>query len=297
MDFNQACLNLQLTSPFSLLELKKQYRMLALKYHPDKHVPDTDKFYATKFKEIHASYDYLNTFLEENKELPSVVDESGDYNSLFADFLSSFFTNNQPDVQTIIRTIIVDCHNLSIKLFENLDKEKAVQIFEFINTYQHILYISSETVEKIKNIINEKIENDNIIILNPNLDDLMADNIYMLDFEGEKYYVPLWHDEIYYKHKNNDLVIKCIPELPENISLDDNNNILITVYDTIANVINMEYISCSVGKGVYNIPVRELKIQKTQNYVIKRQGISLIKPNNVYDNSDKSNLIFAIHLS
>jgi len=270
--------------------------MLALKYHPDKHVPDTDKFYATKFKEIHASYDYLNTFLEENKELPSSVDES-DYNSLFADFLSSFFTNNQPDVQSIIRTIIVDCHNLSIKLFENLDKEKAIQIFEFINTYQHILYISSETVEKIKNIINEKIENDNIIILNPNLDDLMADNIYMLDFEGEKYYVPLWHDEIYYKHKNNDLVIKCIPELPENISLDDNNNILITVYDTIASVINMEYISCTVGKGVYNIPVRELKIQKTQNYVIKRQGISLIKPTNVYDNTDKSNIIFVVHLS
>ena len=71
---------------------------------------------------------------------------------------------------------------------------------------------------------------------------------------------------VYYKHKNNDLVIKCIPELPENISLDDNNNILITVYDTIANVINMEYISCGVGKGVYNIPVRELKIQKSLDF-------------------------------
>jgi hypothetical protein len=268
---------------------------MALKYHPDKHIPDTDHFYENKFKEIQASYEYLNTFLEENKTNPSTL--GNDYNSLFTEFLSSFFTNGPPDIQTIIQTILSDCHNLSVKLFENMDKERAIKIFEFINTYQHILYISSETVEKIKNIINEKMENDNIVILNPSLDDLMNDNIYMLEFEREKYYVPLWHDELYYKHNNNDLVIRCIPELPENISLDDNNNILIHIYESISNIINQEYIQFPIGTKTFYIPVTELKIRKTQKHIIKKQGISIIHSDNVYDNSEKSDIVFIIHLS
>jgi len=295
MDFNQSCLKLQLTTPFSLIELKKQYRMLALKYHPDKHVPDTDHFYENKFKEIQESYEYLNAFLEENQTIPS--SRTNDYNSLFVDFLSSFFTNGHHDIQTIIQTIINDCHNISVKLFENMDKERAIQIFEFINTYQHILYISSETVEKIKNIINEKMENDNIIILNPSLDDLMNDNIYILEFEGEKYYVPLWHAEIHYKHKNNRLIIKCIPELPENISLDDDNNIIVSVCNSFKTVIDMEYISFQIGIQTYNIPVKDLKIQKIQKYSINKQGISIIQPNSVYDNTKKSDIICIVQLT
>ena len=39
MNFNEACSNLQIVSPFTHTDLKKQYRIMALKYHPDKHVP------------------------------------------------------------------------------------------------------------------------------------------------------------------------------------------------------------------------------------------------------------------
>jgi len=121
-------------------------------------------------------------------------------------------------------------------------------------------------------------ENDNIVILNPSLDDLMNDNIYMLEFEREKYYVPLWHDELYYKHNNNDLVIRCIPELPENISLDDNNNILIHIYESISNIINQEYIQFPIGTKTFYIPVTELKIRKTQKHIIKNKEFPLFTP-------------------
>ena len=55
MDFNQSCLNLQLTSPFSLVELKKQYRIMAKKYHPDVY-KGSDK---DKFTSINQSYNFL----------------------------------------------------------------------------------------------------------------------------------------------------------------------------------------------------------------------------------------------
>lgn len=293
MDFNTACINLNLSSPFSQEQLKKQYRIMALKNHPDKH-PNKIEYYTEKFKEIGQSYEFLNNFLDSNNSSSEI---NGDYNELFVNFLSTFFTNNYSDVQDILKTIINDCENLSIKLFEDMDKEKAMQIFEFINKYQHILYIPSSTVEKIKNIINEKMENDHIIILNPQLEDLFHDNVYILEFEEEKYYVPLWHDEVYYKHKKNDLVIKCIPDLPENISLDNDNNIVIEVDYHINSLLKEEYIHYQLGKEEYSIPIKELKIERRQVYVFKNKGISLINNSNIYDNSNKSNVIFVINLN
>ncbi len=297
MDLNNACLRLQINQPFSLSELKKQYRMMALKYHPDKHIPDVDSFYENKFKDINEAYAFLNDYLENNNNNNNHENENDDYNSLFGDFLSSFFTQNHSEVEKVIHSIFADCQNISMKLFENMDKDKAIQIYEFINTYQHILYIDSETVERIKQIINEKVEGDNIIIVNPSIDDLINDNIYKLDFEEEKYYVPLWHDEVYYKHKTNNLVVKCIPELPENISLDDSNNVIISLYKSVVDVFLHEHIEYQLGNQCIRIPANKLLIQKRQTYVVKGSGISTIQPNNIYDNGEKSDVVFVIYLT
>ena len=294
MNFNKACSILQINSTFSEIDLKKAYRIMALKHHPDKN-PNNQKESEEKFKEIQESYEYLNNYLQYNKEKKDI---KLDYNSIFSDFLSSFFTNGSPEVNNIVNSILRDGQNASIKLFEKLDKDKAIKIFEFINTYQHILYVSKETVDKLKEIINKKIENDNMIILNPSLEDLLNDNIYVLTFEEEKYFIPLWHDEIYYKNKknNNDIVVKCIPELPDNISLDNNNNLIINVTFSISEILNKEYVTYNIGTISYDINVTKLHVKSIQQYLIKGKGISLIQSNEIYDNTKKGNVIFQIHL-
>lgn len=295
MNFNKACSILQINSTFSEIDLKKAYRIMALKHHPDKN-PNNQKESEEKFKEIQESYEYLNNYLQYNKEKKDI---KLDYNSIFSDFLSSFFTNGSPEINNIVTSILRDGQNASIKLFEKLDKDKAIKIFEFINTYQHILYVSKKTVDKLKEIINKKIENDNMIILNPSLEDLLNDNIYVLTFEEEKYFIPLWHDEIYYKNKknNNDIVVKCIPELPDNISLDNNNNLIINVTFSISEILNKEYVTYNIGTISYDINVTKLHVKSIQQYLIKGKGISLIQSNEIYDNTKKGNVIFQIHLN
>lgn len=295
MNFNKACSILQINSTFSEIDLKKAYRIMALKHHPDKN-PNNQKESEEKFKEIQESYEYLNNYLQYNKEKKDI---KLDYNSIFSDFLSSFFTNGSPEVNNIVNSILRDGQNASIKLFEKLDKDKAIKIFEFINTYQYILYVSKETVDKLKEIINKKIENDYMIILNPSLEDLLNDNIYVLTFEEEKYFIPLWHDEIYYKNKNknNDIVVKCIPELPDNISLDNNNNLIINVTFSISEILNKEYVTYNIGTISYDINVTKLHVKRIQQYLIKGKGISIIQSNEIYDNTKKGNVIFQIHLN
>jgi len=300
MDFNEACLNLNLNTQFTSTELKKQYRLMSLKFHPDKHMPDKDGFYCNKFKIIAESYEYLSKYLEQrdgiNGENNNSENNDDSYNSLFTNFLSSFFSNDPIQVQNVLQTIINDCNNLSIKTFEKMDRETAIKLFEFISNYHHILHISSETVDKIKKIVNHKVENDNMVILNPLLDDLLVDNIYILHFEEEKYYIPLWHDELYYNHNNNQLVVKCIPDLPENISLDNNNNLIITVEYKLEHVIQMNCIDYVLGKDTLKIPTRELFLRKIQKYTLKGCGISLIDHHDMYNNKRKSDVIFVIHI-
>jgi hypothetical protein len=294
MDFNEACLNLQLNTPFNLTDLKKQYRIMSLKYHPDKHVPDNDGFYCNKFRTINESYNHLCSYLECNDDTCS---NESSYTSLYTDFLSSFFSKDSEQIQVLIKTIINAQSVYYYKSFENMDKSTAIQVFEFVNTYQHILHISSETVEKIKKIINNKVENDNMVILNPLLDDLLQDNIYILTFEEQIYYVPLWHDEIYYNHTNNNqLVVKCMPDLSDNISLDNNNNLIISVSYPMSQILNNSYIEYKLGKEYLHIPTRELYIRKIQKYTIKYKGISLIDHKDIYNNKRKSDIIFLINI-
>ena len=299
MDFNEACLNLNLNTRFTSTELKKQYRLMSLKFHPDKHMPDKDGFYCNKFKNIAESYEYLSKYLEQRDGINGENNNSetdNSYNSLFTNFLSSFFLKDPIQVQNVLQTIINDCNNLSVKTFEKMDRETAIKLFEFISNYHHILHISSETVDKIKNIVNRKVENDNMVILNPLLDDLLVDNIYILHFEEQKYYIPLWHDELYYNHKDNQLVVKCIPELPENISLDGDNNLIITVEYKLEHVIQHDTINYVLGKDTLKIPTRELFLRKIQKYVLKGCGISLIDHTDMYNNKRKSDVIFVIHI-
>jgi hypothetical protein len=288
MNLNKACkiLNIDMQNINETI-IKKQYRINALKYHPDK---NKDENATEKFHEINEAYHYLLESIKsgENKK-------KNNYDDLFNDFLSSVWCTN--NIRIIIQNIVFDYQNLSLKLFEKIDSDEAIELFKFINNYHEILHISPKLVERIKDIINKKNKSSNIFILNPSLYDLLEDNIYVLNHGNENYYIPLWHNELHYKHNEEVLIIKNIPELPNNMCIDNNNNLFINKYYSIQELLDNEIIVEKICNKIFKINVKELNISKKQTYCIKNEGISKIQYNNIYNNTVKGDIYFNIFLS
>ena len=204
----------------------------------------------------------------------------------------------------VIKDIVINGYKvISMKVIEDLDKDMLLELYNFLNKYKHILYISPETLEFVSSLIKEKYKNDSVYILNPSIDDILDNNIYKLYVDEQLYLVPLWHNELYFEDPNkNDIIVLCNAELPENITIDEHNNIhynLLVCFEK-EMIINEERfvneLDVVIGKHIFKIPFEQLYMKKKQKYVIKGHGISYICEDDIYNqrNSVKGDIIVTI---
>jgi hypothetical protein len=186
---------------------------------------------------------------------------------------------------------------ISFKILEDLDKDSALNIFLFLSKYKYTLHITEELLEKIKLMVVNKYDNVEIYKLNPTINDIMNNNFYKLYVDNNLFLVPLWHYESYYDVSGCEIIAICDPDLPSNISIDDDNNLIIThelkVFELPDKILNTIPLSIKVGDTIFSIPLDELYMKKEQYYYLKRKGLVNIKKN-IYDLSDKSDIIVKI---
>jgi hypothetical protein len=321
MDIKRARNILNLKYNYTSEELKKNYRILALKHHPDKNENSEES--CEIFKEINAAYLFLSNFdispdspvrgdSQDHDSSPSPA-PTDSYIAIFRVFVQSLLqkmTNtvskdaSSITISTIIKIIVEDCHDLSLKMFEDLDKETAYNIYEIITTYHREFHISSEKLELFEKIMRSKMALDNLVVISVTLDELFSDNnIFVLEHDDKKYYIPLWHTELYYKIGetgiNNtpvDLIVRCIPITPSYIYIDTNNDIYIDLRMKIGDLLEKKCIDFDIGGRKFTIPAGSLYITNMQTYVIPAQGIPIISTKNMYDTSERSSIIFNIEL-
>jgi hypothetical protein len=294
-------IDLPYINDISLIYLQKQYRKLALINHPDKNGNTLDS--NEKFKEINNAYTFLkkeinnlNSYQDEDE-----IDENNN-SSIYVDILTNFIKNIFDKKYTellskIVIKILNAGKNISIHLFDDLNKDTTLYIYIFLSNNRSILHLNEEILNIIRDIVVKKYDNVEIYKLNPNINDLINNNVYKLVINENLYLVPLWHNECYFDSSGCEIIVICDPELPENIRIDDDNNIciktIISQKKISEMIISNNSIKINIGEKEYIILLSNLYMKKEQNYRILNQGLSKIK-NDIYDISDKSDIIVNI---
>ena len=286
----------------SLEYLKKQYRKLALKHHPDKNGNTFES--NERFKKINEAYTYLkneNKYLynEESYDKEDTDSTSSLYYDVLKGFMKTVFEGSYNDLMSkIVNDIIATGQKISVKLFDDLDKDAAFNVYTFLSNNRSILHLKQEVLDAIREIVVKKYDNVDVYKLNPSINDLLNNNLYKLHINGELFLVPLWHNESYFDGSGCEIIVICEPELPQHISIDEDNNIIIErIIDRDKDIRNMilndDFISVHLGNQEFKIQLSNLYMKKEQTYKIKNAGLSKIKKD-IYAISEKTDIIVNI---
>jgi len=284
--------------------LKKVYHKKALKYHPDKN--GNTECSNEKFKQINEAYDYLKREIQEIDDINENIRHPPTSTSLYVEilrvFLRGIFDGKVDEIfYKIVNEIVLNYSKVSLKMFENLDKETSMNIYSFLSKYRSTLHLNQDIIDAIREIIIKKYDNTTVYVLNPSIDDLLNNNFYKLKINEELFLVPLWHNEVYFDNLGQEIIVLCEPELNNNICIDEDNNLHISVNLKISDILiflsENKNIEVQIGSKIVVIPLKELFIRKEQYYRMNNAGLTKINENDIYDIEKKCDIIFKIILN
>lgn len=284
--------------------LKQRFRKLALKYHPDKNgnTPESNQ----KFQQINSAYIYLKREIKHLKpedfiNEPEELNDSTIYFDVLKQFMKTILEGKYTEIiSKIVNEIVCGAKKISYKLFDGLDKDTLLGIYTFLSKHRSILHLNNEILEEVRQIVIQKYDNVQIYKLNPSITDLFNNNVYKLYHNNELFLVPLWFHESYFDGSGCEIIVVCEPELSENITIDDDNNIYYErKIDSNLELINLikkdENLIIQIGNKKFEIPISELYMKSEQQYRIRNKGLTKIK-NDIYDITEKSDIIVNIKI-
>lgn len=289
--------------------LKKAYRIKILQYHPDKNrSPEA----TDRFREIQEAYAFLKNSSPDTTAADH-LDDNASYDEILRVFLSRILEEEYAEMaapfvvkmfEIVVGRIIhfIDANSVKLLAYlENINRPTLVFIHGILSKYRGAFHLPNGVYEKIDEILrgrggDSKVEGE-YIVLNPTLDDLFSDeNVYKLKYADGTYLVPLWHHDVVFDHAGTDLLVKCFPVLPENMELDEWNNLTVELEYSLSEVWNRT-VCVDIGGKALEFDGRTLRLTaEPQKIVLPACGVSHNNINDIFDVSQKQDILLIIHL-
>ena len=130
-------------------------------------------------------------------------------------------------------------------------------------------------------------------------DEVYKDNVYKLYFNDKLFLVPLWYKECFFDYGDIELHIKIFVDLPENINIDNNNNIHIYSNLKLLDIINKEELYFYINDNKFTLNRRNLYLNHKQSYELQNSGICHISqemPDEIFNVLFKTSVFIHINL-
>ena len=235
MSFENAFNLLGLTDrTFTLMELKQQYRMNALRYHPDKN-REIDA--SSRFQEIKTAYDFLLPYAKSEEDLDNELDSedlqenittgTSSYSAILKYFMGSIQTTYSERMNDVMKEMVEKmlsvCEKQAIQILEKIEGVKFQTVYTVLTKYRHVFLLSPEFYVEMEKLQEKKMGMGSIeiITMTPKIEDVFANMVYKLVRNEETYYVPLWHQEMVFEEPCSSLeeestrkefMVRCTPD-------------------------------------------------------------------------------------
>ena len=329
-------------APSSIKELNKRYHLLALKHHPDKAGSgDSIEASATatateRFKEINDAHKRVKDYFYSSDA--DIKDAETGYDSILQLFIQTILvkmtstatataTSGATDasaIQSLIHMIITKGIQSGITMFRNMEKHSCITIYDLLSKNQDLFGISREMMDELSRIVEEKTGEDLVVRLNPSLLDMLLDRVYILQENGHSYYIPLWHSELHFKKAGaaaaaaaagagdaleHEVIVLCDPELPENVNIDDDNNLFISldvdIRELFVKQIVPVYINDEVKSHglVYYLHACDVNLRSSTRQCVLLHGIggiarcNTVSSSNIYNVGIRANVYANVRLT
>jgi hypothetical protein len=225
-----------------------------------------------------------------------------DYKTMIGTFISKLFFCKEPATdfkmkmyKLIVSKILGLCEQKALKYIEKIDNSTLEKIYEILQKYREAFHISDAIIIKIEEILSKTRE---CVLLNPFLEDLLDDNLYKITENGQTFIVPLWHYELVYDNSGVDFVVRCCPVLPENMEIDEHNNIYVHLNYRLSELWGRETILVSFGNRTLSFLTSHLSLTELpQTIRLRSMGISHIHKTDLFDNKVRKDVILVIKIT